>query len=146
MHSQVISHGNLKPASVLIHPLTGNIKVVALPMAYSTQQCQRDYDFGYDSCPYWLDKQIIRQLASKHMILSSHDLNDAPLQRDIYALGCLAYDLTKKNSERSNEHLVEESHTMLKILKVGQMERLQRKQPALEQFITMCLTNDSVNI
>ena len=53
------------------------------------------------------------------MILSSHDLLDAPLRADIYALGCLAYDLTKSKSERSDEHLVEEWHTMLKILKVG---------------------------
>ena len=61
------------------------------------------------------------------MILKSHDSHVARLNADIYALGCLAYDLTKSDSERSNEHLVEEWHTMLKILKVGLRERKPRK-------------------
>ena len=62
LHGSGLAHGNLKPCSILIHPGTGSVKLVTQPMAYTSRQSQRDYDFRFDSFPYWLNAKLAKQV------------------------------------------------------------------------------------
>ena len=117
LHGAGLAHGNLKPCSILIHPGTGQVKLVTQPLSYTSRQCQRDYDFRFDSFPYWLNAKLAKQVTLKYVILEDLDQRNEGAKADIYALGCLAFDLTKSDSDWSNEYLREEDdHSMLRII------------------------------
>ena len=81
------------------------------------------------------------------MILEGHDQLDEGPKADIYALGCLAFYLTKSDSDWSNENLNEDEHSMLGIItQQGHLRRLMRQEPEVEEFISKCLASVADNL
>jgi len=83
MHKNGLVHGDLKARNVLCDQASGKIRVITAPCAFSKYHL-RDYEvMSTQGCPFWITPELVNE----------NTLEVPTVKGDVWAFGCLAYQL-----------------------------------------------------